>query len=592
MTTVLRRNPARQRDAEETKREILEAASQIVIAEGFSALTATRIAAIIGKDRTIVNHHFGNLANLKRVYIRGKDYWPPFFERFRLPPQPTAFEVRTLFSELMQENFRYFRNNVEMQKIILWQITEQTALMRRVSEERELEGAKLLRMAESYFKGSGVSFQAVEALLLGGIYYVLMHAENNQSTVCGIDANLERDRAILLDTIEQVIDWAWEKAVENKETYNHSSMNIQFDILEAMVKDLEVRGMQRQRSAAPETAFVTEARRVETLVSEKLLALKNPTQVSTLLNMVLQKLIIISDRLFGIGQAISPETGVILDLLTAIKSIVPQSISPQLPLPKGFVLTQRDLFSGQWKQLQAVLAGYGMDPLLVEIAGLPVQAFAGQKSRLVWRDYTWLRRFFGFLENADWAHHDCGSVDEALISCLIRLGYNHQRFLGYCYRVIKEKSAAKVGRKAKLEELTRCKTLILQDVAISDLRYESRTEKVGDQLCSWVDAEIRLTAQVEADDSGENFKNPFKLRHKLSVLAIALWYKLLYDHDLFDEESLDVLADKMSENISSKQQADISPGSIKTKFYTKDSATIKQLRDLLRRMLDDLDNFF
>ncbi len=48
----------------------------------------------------------------------------------------------------------------------------------------------------------------------------------------------------------------------------------------------------------------------------------------------------------------------------------------------------------------------------------------------------------------------------------------------------------------------------------------------------------------------------------------------------------------MAMNFSSKQQQDISSGSIKTKFYTKDTATIKQLRGLLRRMLDDLDNFF
>jgi hypothetical protein len=140
--------------------------------------------------------------------------------------------------------------------------------------------------------------------------------------------------------------------------------------------------------------------------------------------------------------------------------------------------------------------------------------------------------------------------------------------------------------------LTRCKTLILQDVAISDLRYESRTEKVGDQLCSWVDAEIKLIAQIEPDDQGEHFKNPYKFKQKLNVLATALWYKLQYDTGLFDEDNLDVLAEKIARNCSSKQQSDISPGSIKTKFYTKDSVTIKTIEDLLVKMLDDLRNFF
>jgi AcrR family transcriptional regulator len=446
----VRRRHFKQRDAEETKRQILEAASQIVIEDGFSALTATRIALLIGKDRTIVNHHFGSLANLKRAYIRQKDYWPPFFERFRLPSSPGALQIRGLFTELMQENFRYFRNNLEMQKIILWQISEQNPLMRRISEERELEGAKLLGMTEPFFKNSGVNFKAVEALLLGGIYYVVMHAENNKSTVCGIDINQYRDRAIFQETIGQVIDLAWEKAFENKDAINKATMNIEFDILEAMVKDLAEKHPSGSQARPPESALVKEAKRIETLVSTKLLALKNPTQVSTLLNMVLQKLIRICDGLFDIYGMVSPETEVILELLTAIKSIVPQNISPQLPLPKAFVLVQSEYFQVKLNELQASLKKQEIDALLIEIASLPVQAFSLEKGKLVWGDYTWLRRFFNFLENIDWEHHDCGSTEEAFISALIRLGYNHQRFLGYCYWVIKEKTDAKTGRKAKL----------------------------------------------------------------------------------------------------------------------------------------------
>jgi hypothetical protein len=499
--------------------------------------------------------------------------------------------VQHLFTELMQENFRYFRNNVEMQKIILWQISEHTPLMRRISEEREAEGAKLLNTAETFFTGSGISFKAVEALLLGGIYYVVMHAENNKSTVCGIDANLERDRTMLLETIGQVIGWAWEKALESKEIKPMQAINLEFELLEAIANDL-VKNAGKNPGGAPADALVAEAKRIESLVGIRLLELKNPTQVTTMLNMVLHKLIRICDRVFDIEGAVNPDTKVMLDLLSSIKSIVPLSISPGLTLPKGFVWQQAEKFKADWTGLQTDLAEQAIDPLLIEIAGLPVQAFGLDKGRLVWADYTWLRRFFEHMSNIDWAHHDCGSVEEALISALIRLGYNHQRFLGYCYRLIKEKTDAKIGRKAKLEELTRCKTLILQDVAVSDLRYESRTEKVGDQLCSWVDAEMKLIAQVEPDDTGDTFKNPFKFRHKMSVLATALWYKLQYDHGVFDEDSLDVLAEKIARNCATKQQSDVSPGSVKTKFYTKDTATIKTVEELLVRMLDDLRNFF
>lgn len=368
-------------------------------------------------------------------------------------------------------------------------------------------------------------------------------------------------------------------------------MHIEFDILEAMVKDIAAKPKINHVDKLPESAMVQEAKRIEMLVSDKLLALKTPTQVSTMLNLVLQKLTRICDQLFEVDNAISPETLVVVDLVTSIKSTVPQSISLHLSLPKAFIHTQGRLFGEYWQQLQARLSEQGINPALIEIAGLPIQSFALNKGKLQWIDYIWLCRFFNFIENIDWQHHDCGSTEEALIFALIRLGYHHQRFLNYCCRLIKERTEAKAGRKAKLEELARCKTLILQEIAVSDPRYEP-TEKVGVRLCAWVDAEIRLVAQIEPEDAGDTFNNPFKFKHKLSVLATALWYKLQYDHGVFDENSLDLLADKITKNCASKQQSEISPGSVKTKFYTKDSVTIKQIEDVLIKMLEDLRNFF
>ena len=50
------------------------------------------------------------------------------------------------------------------------------------------------------------------AIILGGIYYLVLHGETNKSTVSGIDVNLEKDRRAVADTIRQVISWAWEKS--------------------------------------------------------------------------------------------------------------------------------------------------------------------------------------------------------------------------------------------------------------------------------------------------------------------------------------------------------------------------------------------
>lgn len=210
------RRKGRIRDAEATKAQLLEAVSEIMKESGHTHLKVMKIARRIGKDKNLIRYYYNSLANLQKLYIREKDYWHPFFERFRLDGDVKEEEVRTLFVELMQENFKFFWDNPEMQRIILWQISEQNPLMRSISEAREIEGAKLLAKTDPYFVFSGVNFRTVIALLLGGIYYVVLHASMNKSTVCGIDANWERDREDIIKTVEQIINWAWKAAKENK----------------------------------------------------------------------------------------------------------------------------------------------------------------------------------------------------------------------------------------------------------------------------------------------------------------------------------------------------------------------------------------
>jgi len=210
---VTKRKLIRERDSERTQQDLLDAVGKILAKEGFRGLTTKAITDLAGKDKNIIRYHFKSLKELQKAYIDEHDHWPPFFQRFNLGLSPEKDQVQRMFTELMQENFRYFLGNKEMQQIILWQISEDNPLLRCVSDSREKEGAKLLALTDPYFKDSGVNFRAILALLLGGIYYVVLHARYNKSTVSGVDANEADDQRELIKTIGQVIDWAWDAAV-------------------------------------------------------------------------------------------------------------------------------------------------------------------------------------------------------------------------------------------------------------------------------------------------------------------------------------------------------------------------------------------
>jgi AcrR family transcriptional regulator len=203
------------RDPERTRNELLETIADIMKTTGHTGLRVNQVARRMGKDKGLIRYYYGSLTELQKAYIRETDYWAPFFERFLLSENPDKDEIRTLFTEMMQQNFLSFIGNPEMQKIILWQISEISPLMRSVSDSRERDGAELLEKVVPHFVKTGVSFKSVLAILLGGIYYLGLHAANNKSTVCGIDINIERDRDKILDAIGQIIGWACDAA--NKE---------------------------------------------------------------------------------------------------------------------------------------------------------------------------------------------------------------------------------------------------------------------------------------------------------------------------------------------------------------------------------------
>jgi AcrR family transcriptional regulator len=211
---VTKKKPIKLKDGEETQRELIAAVGDTLREEGFQGLKTNKIAKRIGKDKNVVRYHFESMEGLEKAYIREKDHWLPFFERFKLGNAPAKTEVQRLFRELMQANFSSFLESSEMQQIILWQISEANPLLKHISEEREREGANLLEKTDPFFKDSTVNFRAVVSLLLGGIYYIVLHAQTNKSTVSGIDANKKSDQRELLRTIGQVLDWAWQAAAQ------------------------------------------------------------------------------------------------------------------------------------------------------------------------------------------------------------------------------------------------------------------------------------------------------------------------------------------------------------------------------------------
>lgn len=202
------------RNPDERKLKLIAAVGETLEEEGYENLSLNKIVARAGVSKPMVYEYFGSLNGLLKAYIAGKDSWVPYLESLVLPEHPTAEDLKKCFVRMLQDQFLFFHQNKEMRRLVHWQIKGYNPLMRATCEAREREGARLLKLTDNHFRKSGISLKAVLAMLVGGIYYNVMHDAAGLGTMAGIDMKNEKDFDTMLKTIAQIVEWAFNAAAK------------------------------------------------------------------------------------------------------------------------------------------------------------------------------------------------------------------------------------------------------------------------------------------------------------------------------------------------------------------------------------------
>ncbi|WP_158994010.1 TetR/AcrR family transcriptional regulator [Mucilaginibacter sp. L196] len=200
------------RNPDDKKTKLIGAVGETLKENGYHGLTLNKVTLRAGVSKPMVYEYFANFNGLLKAYIAGKDSWVAYFESLELPEKPTTAELKNCFIKMLQDQFRYFHQDAEMQKLVHWQVSEYNPLMRATCENREREGVRLLELADGHFRNSGISLKTVMALLVGGIYYNVLHDSAGLGTMAGTDIRNQKDFDQILKTIGQVIGWAFDAA--------------------------------------------------------------------------------------------------------------------------------------------------------------------------------------------------------------------------------------------------------------------------------------------------------------------------------------------------------------------------------------------
>jgi len=201
------------KNKENTKRRLIDAVAHVFRTEGYAGLGVNKISRIAGVNKKLIYRYFKSFDRLVEAYVVETDYWMKFAECMRHLPLPEGMEETQHFiASALKEQFKYFYAEPEMQQLILWEVSTDSELMRSIHRTRESMGQDLLELTDPYLSENKVNFRAVAALLVGGIYYTILHSRFNGGKFADVDLKTDSGRKAILQAIDDIVELVFERS--------------------------------------------------------------------------------------------------------------------------------------------------------------------------------------------------------------------------------------------------------------------------------------------------------------------------------------------------------------------------------------------
>jgi AcrR family transcriptional regulator len=193
-----------------TMRQLIDAVATIFRIEGYTGLGVNKVAKMAGVNKKLIYRYFGSFNGLVEAYVVETDYWMRFADHMReLKIPDNAPGMQRLLSQVLKNQFLYFQQDKEMQQLILWELSVKSDLMKSIHNTREFMGKQFLEMSDPYLEKKAVNFRAIAALLVGGIYYMILHTRHNGGMFSDVNLATDRGKADILNAIDQIVDMAF-----------------------------------------------------------------------------------------------------------------------------------------------------------------------------------------------------------------------------------------------------------------------------------------------------------------------------------------------------------------------------------------------
>ena len=210
MSDELEKKKRNRRTKAAIERDVMQAVDSLIEEVGFGNLTLTSVANRAKIEPAVFYRRFANLEELFDVYTRKYDYWMGGI----LASMPTDLNEEDGLHWILQQLIHSLLRNKGMQQLLIWELCDDNPTTRRTAQLRESINEPLIRLLEHKFKDSGIDINVISAVVISGIYYLILHRK--RSLFCDVDYNSRAGKDRFKEGIRQLTNLLFEKLKEEE----------------------------------------------------------------------------------------------------------------------------------------------------------------------------------------------------------------------------------------------------------------------------------------------------------------------------------------------------------------------------------------
>jgi AcrR family transcriptional regulator len=191
--------PRKRRKKKELEEIIWAAFERLVIADGFNGVTLVKLAREAKVEPPVIYKRFKNTDDLFEQYAGRYDFW--LNESALISSGLSPAEN---FSKVLVDLIENLYSNEIMQRVLLWVLNDTSKASRRVAMNKEFENRSLMEYLSNGTKNSGLHANIINAIMLAGIYYLILHKKI--APVNTVDFDKEESKEQMKQAIREMIN--------------------------------------------------------------------------------------------------------------------------------------------------------------------------------------------------------------------------------------------------------------------------------------------------------------------------------------------------------------------------------------------------